>query len=107
MQTIGEVTVDGRTLPIVLNTDEERVEIRVDEHVALLACRLRGTVLSLNHTEVPAALRGKGLAEALARAALAYARAHAMTVNPYCPFVATFIRRHPEHQSLVDAAFRG
>jgi len=107
LQTVGEVTVDGRTLPIILNTDDERFEIRIDEHVALLALHVRGTVLSLNHTDVPAALRSKGLAEALARAALDYARAHTMTVNPYCPFVATFIRRHAEYQPLVDPAFRG
>jgi predicted GNAT family acetyltransferase len=106
METIGEVTVDGRAVPIVLNGDLQRFEVRVGDEVALLALHRRGTVLSLNHTEVSSALRGRRIADALARAALEYARAHAMTVKPRCPFVAAFIGRHAEYQPLVDPSFR-
>lgn len=107
IETIGAVTVDGQPQAIVRNDEAERFEIRIGEHVALLAFHLKGTVLSLNHTEVSAALRGKRLADALARGALEYAREHAMTVNPYCPFVAAYIQRHSEYQPLVDKDFRG
>ena len=107
MQTIGEVTVDGISRAVGMNNDAGRFEIRVGESVALLAFHIRGAVLSLNHTEVPAALRGKGLADALARSTLEYARDHGMTVEPYCPFVAAFIRRHSEYQSLLDKNFTG
>jgi hypothetical protein len=31
--------------------------------------------------------------------------AHGMTVKPFCPLVAHYIKRHPEFQELVDATF--
>jgi predicted GNAT family acetyltransferase len=106
METIGEVTIDGQPHAVVKNDDADRFEIRIGEYAALLAFHIRGTVLSLNHTEVPSALRGKGLADALARTALEYAQSHRLTVNPYCPFVAKFIQRHQEYQALVAAGFK-
>ena len=91
----------------MLNDGQHRFEIDIDRQTAVLAFHRDGTVMSLNHTEVPASLRGKGLAEALARAALDYARDRGMTVKPYCPFVAKYIQRHVEYESLVDTGFRG
>ena len=44
-----------------------------------------------------------GVAGKLARAALEYAREHNLSVIPRCPFVAAYIRKHPEYQSLVQA----
>jgi predicted GNAT family acetyltransferase len=70
--------------------------------MAAIAFRVRGSELSLIHTEVPEALRRKGLADALAHAALEYARTHQLTVRPICPFVSSYIRRHPSYQSLVS-----
>ncbi len=55
------------------------------------------------HTEVPAAFRGKGIADKLAHAGLEFARAQGLAVVPLCPFVAAYIRRHPEYQSIVQA----
>lgn len=105
LESVGEFVVDGQTRSIVLNDAARRFELAIDGHVAVMAFRRDGTVLSLNHTEVPASLRGKGLADALARAALEYARGHRLTVHPYCPFVAKFIERHAEYQPLVDPGF--
>jgi len=52
---------------------------------------------------VPPALEGRGIAGKLARAALDYARERKLSVIPRCPFVAAYIRKHPEYQSLVRA----
>jgi predicted GNAT family acetyltransferase len=106
METIGETTVDGQPHPVVRNDQAGRFEIRVADDVAVLAFHVRGTVLSLNHTEVPVSLRGKGLADVLAQTALEYARRQGMTVNPYCSFVAAYIQRHPEYRPLIDEHFR-
>ncbi|MDE3155178.1 MAG: N-acetyltransferase, partial [Acidobacteriota bacterium] len=57
--------------------------------------------LVLVHTEVPPALRGRGLADRLAAAALDYARAHHLAIVPVCPFVKKYLTRHPGDQSLV------
>jgi predicted GNAT family acetyltransferase len=55
----------------------------------------------LLHTEVPDALEGQGYGAALAKAALSYAKDEGMKVIPSCPFVSTYVRRHPEYGPLI------
>ena len=62
---------------------------------------VNATTLAYHHTFVPPALRGGGIASQLAEHALRYARDNAFKVRPTCPFVARYIQRHPEFQSLV------
>ncbi len=102
---LARVLVDGTSVPIVRDTDQDRIEITIGEHTAFLTYHLKQNVLSLIHTEVPPALRGKRLGDELARSVLNDARDQGFTVRPYCPFVAGFISRHPEYTGLVDPAF--
>jgi len=97
--------VAGVSRPIHLHRHHGRFVIDADGRRALLEFRLRGHVLSVLHTETPPELSGRGFANALARAALEWARAEGFTVKPYCPFTAGFIRRHPEFEALVDPEF--
>lgn len=55
-----------------------------------------------DHTYVPDALRGQGLADALLAALLDDARAQGFTIVPLCPFVAAQARRHPEWAALFS-----
>jgi predicted GNAT family acetyltransferase len=103
---VGEVVVGGQSRPIRLNLDDSRFEISIHEQVAFLLFRLRGRKLSLIHTEVPLALQHQGLADALARAALEYARAQSLRVEVICPFVTNYLTRHPEFQDLVETGDR-
>jgi predicted GNAT family acetyltransferase len=57
--------------------------------------------ITLYHTEVPQALRGRGIAGTLARTALEYARDHSLKVDVICPMVANFLSKNPEFQPLV------
>jgi predicted GNAT family acetyltransferase len=50
---------------------------------------------------VPVALRERGIASALTDYALRYARDENLRVIPSCPFVAAFVRRHPEHEPVL------
>lgn len=59
-----------------------------------------GHVLELDHTYVPAASRGGGIASQLTARALDYARERGCRVVPSCPFVAAYIERHPEYRHL-------
>ena len=95
---------DEEALEDVAVVDEpanHRFAALVGDAVAHLDYRRDGDVITLVHTEVPRALRGRGLAQALARHALEHARAHGLTVVPACPFVAGFVREHPEYAPLV------
>lgn len=85
------------------NEAAHRFQIDTADGTAVLNYVADGDRLSLVHTEVPAALEGGGYGSALARAALDYARANGLGVVPSCPFVATYLQRHPEYNDLVAA----
>ena len=104
-QELARALVDGANVPIVRDAGHDRIEITIGDQTAFLTYRLKENVLSLIHTEVPPALRGKRIGDALARAVLNDAKDHGLTVKPYCPFVAAFISRHPEYAGLVDPGF--
>ena len=55
-----------------------------------------GKRLALIHTEVPEAPEGRGLASLLAKTALDYARSNDLTVVPICPFVRSYLEKHPD-----------
>lgn len=57
--------------------------------------------MDLRHTGVPAAAEGQGFGTALVAFALEHARTAGLRVVPSCPFVAAYIREHPESQDLV------
>src|SRR5260370_166538 len=88
--------------PIIVTNNEaaQQYEARVDGLLSLVAYRLHGDRIVFTHTEVPAALEGRGIASVLARTALADASARQLQVVPLCPFVRAYIERHPEYQSL-------
>ena len=89
--------------PVVRNNEaESRFEVSVLEGLAELRYRtLRNGTLVLVHTEVPPAMAGRGIAGRLARAALDLARARGVQIVVLCPYVTTFIQRHPEYKDLV------
>lgn len=58
-------------------------------------------MFELTRTEVPSQLEGKGVGSALARNALDYARDNDLRVVPTCPFIRSYIEKHPEYQDLV------
>jgi predicted GNAT family acetyltransferase len=69
---------------------------------AFLAYRVHRGRLVLDHTEVPHELRGRGLSQVLAQAALEHAKAHGYRVVPICPAVQLFLARHPEYKSPLE-----
>jgi uncharacterized protein len=60
----------------------------------------RGAVV-LVHTEVAPELEGKGMGARLLAGALEDVRARGLRVVPVCPFVTSYLRRHPEYGELV------
>jgi predicted GNAT family acetyltransferase len=85
------------------NRARHRYEMEVDGAQAFVEYRRDGTSVVLTHTEVPDALSGRGVGSRIARAVLDDARTHGLSVVPDCEFIAGFIARHPEYQSLIAA----
>ncbi|MBS0594289.1 MAG: N-acetyltransferase [Proteobacteria bacterium] len=79
-----------------------RFAAEVEGGTAECAYRLRGGVMDIVHTEVPHAAEGRGVAAALVRAALVYARAQGLRVRPVCSYVQVYMRRHPDTQDLLE-----
>ena len=84
------------------NAAAGQFEIRTAHGLAVLRYVPEGDILDLTHTEVPAALGGRGIGSALARAALDHAREQHLAVRPSCPFVRDFITKHPEYADVVS-----
>ena len=84
------------------NPAELRYELHVDgELVGEIRYRRRHDAIVLVHTEVDPGREGEGLATELVHGALDDIRTRGLRVVPYCPFVAAYIRRHPEYEDLV------
>jgi len=83
------------------NAERHRFELDADGHVAFSNYRRDGATLTVLHTEVPAALNGRGIGSALVRGLLETARAQGLKIRPLCPFVSAYIGKHPEYADLL------
>jgi len=83
--------------------EHSRFEATVNGQLCIAQYRLIDGVMWLTHTEVPAALRGRGHAARVVKAALDHARAHGLKVRPACSYVHSYMRRHPEAHDLMEA----
>jgi predicted GNAT family acetyltransferase len=88
-------------LSIAHRPEASRFEASFDGGLGLCVYRREGDLLLLTHTEVAAALEGRGIAAALVRATLDEARREGLRVRPLCSDVAAYMRRHPETQDLL------
>lgn len=88
------------------NPAASRFEAFVDGALLRADYRMSGRVMHIVHTEVPHALEGRGLAGQVVRAALDYARANGLKVDPVCGYVRAYMRRHRETQDLLDGGVR-
>lgn len=89
------------------NTQQQQFEVKAEDNLAYLIYRFYKDDIALMHTEVPAALEGKGIASALAKHALEWAKENNKKIMLYCPFVASYLKRHPEYNFLVDKNYIG
>jgi predicted GNAT family acetyltransferase len=84
------------------NPGKLRYELVLDEHVVgEISYRLAPDPVVLLHTEVLPSHEGKGLGARLVADALDDIRARGLHVVPICPFVRSYIRRHPDYADLV------
>lgn len=90
---MSETVRDNKTL--------NRFEMDAGGETAVAYYALEPGVITFNHTEVPAALRGRGVASRLIRGALEAARAARLKVIPRCSFVSAYLARHPEFNDMI------
>jgi len=87
--------------------DRRRFEVLVDDEVVGFAVfHVEDGRAAIPHTEVDPDHGGQGLATELVRTVLDSARDRGQQVLPYCPFVSSFIRKHPQYVDLVPVEER-
>ena len=82
------------------NAARHRFDVTVEGHTSVAEYTMNGSVTTLTHTVVPAELEGRGIAGALAKAAMAHARAEKLKIDPQCVYMRAYMERHPETQDL-------
>lgn len=81
--------------------EQSRYEIRRDgERLGVAAYDRDGDVVTLTHTEVDDGHEGEGVGSSLVRGALDDLRGRGLRVIPQCPFVASWLDRHPDYADL-------
>lgn len=97
-----EALLSVRDVPLA-----SRFELRVNGLLAgYVTYRDARSGRAFEHTVIATEYQGMGLASQLIRYALDEARATGRNVLPFCPFVRSFIQRHPAYVDLVSQAQR-
>jgi uncharacterized protein len=98
------MSVDFRLDELTLtdNAEKRRYEAPVGSQVVgVIAYYPEDGRLTLLHTEVDTAFEGKGVASRLVAGALDDIRRRGLLLVPVCPFVRSYLERHPEQGDLV------
>src|SRR5215471_16194133 len=82
---------------------EERFELRAGMYVCVVNYHRTPGKMVIYHTEVPLPFEGHGLAARVTRAALEFARAEKLQVEPRCPYTAAFLRKNLDYSDLLVA----
>jgi predicted GNAT family acetyltransferase len=102
----GAVTAEGTedTITVGHAPDRHRYELRDDaEVIGVLTYRLPDDEhVDLVHTEVDDAYGGRGLASRLVAFAIADISAQGRRIIPHCPYVQSWLKKHPGYGDIPD-----
>ena len=90
-------------LNVVDQPANQRYEARLGDQVVGYTeyRRVQGDRMILFHTEVDPAFEGRGFGARLAAGALDDVRARGLRLTVKCPFIAAYVKRHPEYEDLL------
>lgn len=83
------------------NRINKQFEFHIDGLIPKLEYIRAKDRIFLTHTEVPEKLEGQGIGSRLIKAVLEEIERQDLTLVPLCPFVAGYIKEHPEWKKLV------
>ncbi len=95
-----------KNFKLINNETQNRYEFHIDGSVPRIEYILtKDNKIYLTHTEVPKELEGKGIASALVMQTLEDVEKSGRKLVPLCPYVAQYIKRHPEWKRIVAPGF--
>jgi predicted GNAT family acetyltransferase len=93
---------DSPKVEVARNDLENRFEIHVGEHLAgFTQYRDRKDRRIFFHTEIGDEFAGRGLGGILAKQAIEETVEHGKVIVPLCPFIAAYLKKHPEYDENV------
>ena len=96
-----QVTPD-REMRVVDEPEARRYAAYLGDQLAgFVTYRVGPDRIVLIHTEIDPAWQGKGIGSRLAREVLDSIRGRGLPMTPRCPFIRSFVERHPEYADLV------
>ncbi len=90
---------------LIDNTEKNQYEFHVEGKIALIQYINKRGRIYLTHTEVPASLKNRGIGSSLVLSALEDVKKRDLKLVPLCPFVAAYIKRHPEWAEILDSHY--
>lgn len=93
------------TLTIKENADKKRFETEVNGHLAFIEYIRTQDSIYLTHTEVAKELEGQGIAKKLVEMVLNIIESEGKKLVPLCPYVAAYLKRHPDWKRILAAGY--
>lgn len=89
-------------IEITHDTENKKFTVMIEEKECYLRYRMREVgKIDLYYTYVPYDFRGRGIASEIVKAAFNYARENNLIVIPTCPYIWTFLERHPDYHDVI------
>jgi predicted GNAT family acetyltransferase len=88
--------------PLINNETNHRFEMIVDGQQAFIDYRHTGDTYLLIHTEVPEALRNKGIAGMLVEKTFKYLEENHLKMRPFCAYIQAYLKKHQDWKRLID-----
>lgn len=87
---------------LIDNTENHQYEFHIDKLVPKIEyIKSKNGEIYLTHTEVPVQLEGKGVGSQLVKKVLKDIERQELRLVPLCPFVAGYIKKHPDWRRIV------
>lgn len=87
---------------LIDNTENHQYEFHIGKLVPKIEyIKSKNGEIYLTHTEVPVQLEGKGVGSQLVEKVLKDIEQQGLRLVPLCPFVAGYIKKHPDWRRIV------
>jgi predicted GNAT family acetyltransferase len=87
---------------LIDNTENHQYEFHIGKQVPKIEyIKSKNGEIYLTHTEVPVQLEGKGVGSQLVEKVLKDIERQELRLVPLCPFVAGYIKKHPDWRRIV------
>ncbi|MGM5629426.1 GNAT family N-acetyltransferase [Apibacter raozihei] len=86
---------------LIDNTENNQYEIQIGRFTPRIEYIKTDDEIYLTHTEVPMELEGRGVGSGFLEQVLIDIDKQGLRLVPMCPFVAGYLKKHPEWKRLV------